>query len=209
MYIYRERRYKCVWRTRIQIQSPHWIRSPGEKHIPVLYSYPYWIELTNPIVPSLPHWTRHHDFILIEDICWTAAMSWIPYTRKWDTRKWELRYILCSCPNLRIVLVLLSKSTRSTFPLTLARIDWCCYYFCIKKCLVALLEALFTRIFLDSMSQCNCFWQRYSLKCLNSLWFCKSDPNDRTVKVKTYLKSPNFFASNGEYYNSLRSFWMF
>jgi len=32
---------------------------------------------------------------------------------------------------------------------------------------------------------------------------------DRTVKINTYLKSPYFSASNGEYLNSLRSFSIF
>jgi len=35
------------------------------------------------------------------------------------------------------------------------------------------------------------------------------DPNDRTVKVGTYLKSPTFSASNGKCYNSLSSFRIF
>jgi len=35
------------------------------------------------------------------------------------------------------------------------------------------------------------------------------DPNDRTIKVDTSLKSPYFSASNGEYYNSLSSFRIF
>ena len=43
----------------------------------------------------------------------------------------------------------------------------------------------------------------------NNLWFCKWDPNDRTVRVDTYLKSPYFPASNGGYYNSLSSCQIF
>jgi len=54
----------------------------------------------------------------------------------------------------------------------------------------------------------HCFWQWYSLKRFNHLWFCKWDPNDRAVKVNTYLKSPKFSASNCECCNSLSSFWI-
>ena len=52
-------------------------------------------------------------------------------------------------------------------------------------------------------------FDKHSLKRSNNLQFCKWDPNDRTVKVDTYLKSPYFSASNGEYHNSLSSFRIF
>jgi len=53
------------------------------------------------------------------------------------------------------------------------------------------------------------FWQWYFLKQFNNLQFCKWDPNDHAVKVDTYLKSPYFSTSNGEYCNSFRSFSIF
>jgi len=52
-------------------------------------------------------------------------------------------------------------------------------------------------------------WQRYSLKRFGNLQFCKGHLNDRTVKVNIYLERPYFSASNGEFYNSLSSFWIF
>jgi len=36
--------------------------------------------------------------------------------------------------------------------------------------------------------------------------FCIFDPNDRTVKVEVYLKSPSFLASSGKCYLSPSSF---
>ena len=53
------------------------------------------------------------------------------------------------------------------------------------------------------------FGQWYLLKHFNNLEFCKWDPNDRTVKVDTYLKSLYFSASNGEYCKYLRLFSIF
>ena len=44
---------------------------------------------------------------------------------------------------------------------------------------------------------------------LKNLKFCVCDRNDATVKVYTNLKSPDFPASNGEYYNYLSFFWIF
>jgi len=37
---------------------------------------------------------------------------------------------------------------------------------------------------------------------------CMWNPNDRTVKVDIFLKSPKFSASNGKYYNSLCVEWL-
>jgi len=60
-----------------------------------------------------------------------------------------------------------------------------------------------------TFKRCDYFWQCYSLKRFNNLWFCKWDPMDRTVEMNAYLKSPCFLASNNKCFNSLSSFWIF
>ena len=51
----------------------------------------------------------------------------------------------------------------------------------------------------------SCTRHRGIFGCIPRI-FCIFDPNDRTVKVEVYLKSPSFLASSGKCYLSPSSF---
>jgi len=86
-------------------------------------------------------------------------------------------------------------------------------FFCVKWRVLQLSPLIFDfRVYIQfKFSPSNGEWYI----SLGSFWifgfipriFCTWNPNDRTVKLETYLKSLKFFAS--KYYTSLRAFWIF
>ena len=74
---------------------------------------------------------------------------------------------------------------------TCCLIDWCCFYYFLRNSLVALLEALFARIFLDLRYRCGIlhggYWQHsFDWVYLSSIYF-SMNPNTQTIMSVVFL----------------------